>query len=119
MQKLYKMNACIIIFTEGHKNRCNSLTESYGLKKFIKKAIENRKESAIYRKIKEDYNTNHSFMIGDQIDRDILPAKEVGFITIYFPGGFQPKWNQHGSYKPDYTISSFSEIPTIISSYNS
>jgi hypothetical protein len=29
-------------------------------------------------------------MIGDQLDRDIGPAKEAGLRTIYFPGGFAP-----------------------------
>lgn len=54
-------------------------------------------------------------MIGDQLDRDIVPAKEAGLTTIYFPGGFQPKW-QSTEYEDfvDYWISAFDEAVTII-----
>jgi putative hydrolase of the HAD superfamily len=54
-------------------------------------------------------------MIGDQLDRDILPAKEAGLITIYLPGGFRPKWSPlAGGPHPDYEIASFWEAVDII-----
>jgi len=55
-------------------------------------------------------------MIGDQLDRDIAPAKAAGLITIYFPGGFQPKWQQRaeGEIKPDYRVQDFNQAVEVI-----
>ena len=54
-------------------------------------------------------------MVGDQLERDIRPAKEAGLRTIYFPGGFKPKWEaSSNNVHPDYQISSFAEVPAIV-----
>jgi ribonucleotide monophosphatase NagD (HAD superfamily) len=37
-------------------------------------------------------SNNPAIVIGDQLDRDIAPAKQAGLITVFFPGGFRPKW---------------------------
>ena len=31
-------------------------------------------------------------MIGDQIARDMAPAKAAGLTTVYVPGAFKPRW---------------------------
>jgi putative hydrolase of the HAD superfamily len=31
-------------------------------------------------------------MVGDQLDRDIAPAREAGIRTVLFPGTFEPSW---------------------------
>lgn len=115
LKQLHKMNATIIILTEGYEKRCNSLIKSFGLKDFFSDVIVNRKEIAIYKKILKENRNKKSFMIGDQLDRDVFPAMEAGFIAIYFPGGFQPKWiPNENSNRPDYQISSFEEVPSIV-----
>jgi putative hydrolase of the HAD superfamily len=54
-------------------------------------------------------------MIGDQLDRDIRPAKEAGLRTIYFPGGFRPGWEvDEQSVRPDFRIDRFDAVPTIV-----
>ncbi len=54
-------------------------------------------------------------MVGDQLDRDIGPAKEAGLTTIYFPGGFSPRWAPaEESVGPAFRVSSFAEVPEIV-----
>jgi putative hydrolase of the HAD superfamily len=57
-------------------------------------------------------------MIGDQLDRDIVPAMEADFLTIYFPGGFQPNWlDKYNGINPNHKINTYSEVPEILSQY--
>ena len=56
-----------------------------------------------------------AFMIGDQLDRDIAPAKAAGLITVYFPGGFRPKWTpDESSIGPDFKVSDFMQAAQIV-----
>jgi putative hydrolase of the HAD superfamily len=56
-----------------------------------------------------------AFMIGDQLDRDIAPAKAAGLETIYFPGGFRPSWTMDKAEAgPDHIIATFAEVPDIV-----
>lgn len=116
--RLYAMHLKIIILTEGHGKRCRSLLETYKLNKFVSEVVVDRKDIDLYKKILKAYATQKSFMIGDQMDRDIMPAKKAGFITIFFPGGFQPKWISNNDIScPNYQISSFKEVPEIMKTY--
>ena len=54
-------------------------------------------------------------MVGDQIDRDILPARDAGFRTALFPGRFRPKWTlQHAANSADIVIDDLSELEALI-----
>jgi hypothetical protein len=33
-------------------------------------------------------------MIGDQLDRDIVPAASAGYRTLYYPSAFLPRWHK-------------------------
>jgi hypothetical protein len=48
-------------------------------------------------------------MVGDQLDRDIEPAKAAGFVTAWFPGGFTPRWSSNRSDAADLQITNFDE----------
>lgn len=53
----------------------------------------------------------HAIMIGDRIDNDIIPAKELGMTTVWIKQGFGQYWTfTSQSEQPDYTISSLSEL---------
>ena len=32
-------------------------------------------------------------MVGDQLDRDIVPAREAGLLAVWVPSAFRPKWH--------------------------
>lgn len=54
-------------------------------------------------------------MIGDRIDNDILPAKELGFHTVWVKQGFNKFWSISGeAEQPEYTAHSLSGICDIL-----
>ena len=72
--------------------------------------------SQVYKRIKK-LGTEHDlfYMVGDQMDRDINFSKSEGYVTIYFPGGFSPRWsNKVQSPDADYVISNFQEAANIV-----
>jgi putative hydrolase of the HAD superfamily len=107
-----------MVVTEGHKKRCEELLRFYQLEKFFQSLLEAPKQIALYARLfKLHGGYDRRFMIGDQLDRDISPAKQAGYVTIYFPSGFVPKWSpDKEAMQPDYEICSFIKVPEIIRS---
>jgi len=106
----------MFVITEGSRLKAAQTLERLGLEQFFDKLIEGKKRPELYRRIlKLAGSPEHAFMVGDQLDRDIAPAKTAGLQTIYFPGGFAPKWApDEGVVRPDFRITSFAEIPDIV-----
>ena len=53
-------------------------------------------------------------MIGDRIDNDIVPAKQMGMKTVWIKQGVGKYWNIQGeSEAPEYEVNSLSEILSI------
>jgi HAD superfamily hydrolase (TIGR01662 family) len=58
---------------------------------------------------------NESVMIGDRLDNDIIPAKELGMKTIWIRQGFAVYQNPHLSdEQPDYTVDNLLELKKIL-----
>jgi 8-oxo-dGTP diphosphatase len=56
-----------------------------------------------------------SVMIGDRIDNDIIPAKEIGMKTIWIKQGFGKYWNiSNENERADYEVDSLEEILTAL-----
>ncbi len=50
-------------------------------------------------------------MIGDRVDNDIIPAKQLGMKTVRIRQGFGKYWNIQGEHEtPDYEADSLSEL---------
>jgi putative hydrolase of the HAD superfamily len=113
---LKKHNFPVIVVTEGVKEKVLNLLAFYNLIELIDRVIENQKNPVLYRRILRLMNDPQiAIMVGDQMDRDIAPAQEVGLIGVFIPGGFSPIWSaQKPSITPDFELKSFSEIPKII-----
>lgn len=57
----------------------------------------------------------HSVMIGDRIDNDIVPAKKLGMHTIWMKQGFGRFWNITGDEeKADYEVNSLAKLCEIL-----
>ncbi|MCR4883820.1 MAG: HAD family hydrolase [Clostridiales bacterium] len=55
-----------------------------------------------------------AFMIGDRIDNDIVPAKQMGMKTVRIKQGVGKYWNIQGECEtPDYEVNSLSELLSI------
>ena len=59
--------------------------------------------------------SDNAIMIGDRIDNDIIPAKNLGFHTIWIKQGFGQYWNiTKEDETPDYTVQNLSELCDIL-----
>jgi putative hydrolase of the HAD superfamily len=106
----------LFVITEGSRLKAEQSLQRLGLMAFFDRLIEGKKRPELYRRIlKLAGSPATAFMIGDQLDRDIEPARAAGLQTIYFPGGFAPKWTpDENTVRPDYRITSFAEVPAIV-----
>ena len=113
---LSKAKATVLIITEGARARIERTTAGFGLTDHVTRIVEGAKRPDLYRRVLRLTNgADAAFMIGDQLDRDIAPAKAAGVETIYFPGGFQPRWLPGiDTVGPDHVIASFDEVPGIV-----
>ncbi|MBZ9803385.1 HAD family hydrolase [Mesorhizobium sp. ES1-6] len=116
LHTLKDLGALLLIVTEGAKVKVQRNADLLELTSFFDRIIEGRKTSDLYKRILSLIGPRaRAFMIGDQLDRDIAPAAAAGLETIYFPGGFRPRWTpDEASVQPDHLISSFDQVPAIV-----
>ncbi len=113
---LHKRGVLIVVATEGKADRCHEILTHYSLASYVIEVVEGRKTATLFADIATRHgNPAWRFVVGDQLDRDIVPGSAAGYRTIYFPGNFTPKWEQNDTTKPDFTVSSFAEVCHIIS----
>lgn len=101
----------VLVLTEGAIDRVRGTAEAAGLIGHFDRIIEAPKHPRLFARVRRLTGApDRAFMVGDQLDRDIAPAKAAGLTTIYFPGGFTPRWApDEGEIGPDYRISSFAD----------
>jgi putative hydrolase of the HAD superfamily len=106
----------LLVITEGGRDRVLRIAGSHHLTDYFDRVIDAPKSSRLYtRALRLLGRPKMAFMVGDQLNRDILPAKQAGLTTVYFPGGFRPKWEpETQTIRPDFQIDSFAEVPLII-----
>lgn len=116
LEALRAANCLLLVVTEGARAKAEKTAKHLGLDGLVGRIIEGPKRPELYRRVVRLTGTpKRAFMIGDQLDRDIAPAKEAGLDTIYFPGGFRPRWSPEESLvKPGHRIQSFAEVPSIV-----
>ena len=109
----------LIIASEGGRGTCAKRLSHYGLCSFVDEIHDIRKSPEAFRELSLlfEAETRTRICIGDQLDRDILFAKEAGFVTVYFPGTFVPSWAPRvEDVKPDFTVKSFDGLINIADS---
>jgi putative hydrolase of the HAD superfamily len=113
---LRESGCTIFVITEGARDRILRIAQDHRLVGLIDRVIEAPKSAQVYtRALKLIKQPVNAFMVGDQLDRDIGPAKAAGLTTIYFPGGFRPRWEPaEAAVRPEYRIESFSDVPDIV-----
>ncbi|NYF30665.1 HAD family hydrolase [Sphingopyxis sp. JAI108] len=116
LRRLIAEGATVLIISEGDAAKVERNAERLGLRGHFTRIVEGVKRPDLYRRILRLTGTPPTaFMIGDQLDRDIAPAKTAGLRTIYYPGGFQPRWTPEvEAIRPDHIITNFSEVPAIV-----
>ncbi|WP_343609771.1 HAD family hydrolase [Novosphingobium sp.] len=117
LRALNEAGVRLLIISEGSKRRVEETAARHGLLSQFERVIEGRKRPELYRRIlSASRAVGRAFMIGDQLDRDVLPAKAAGLETIHFPGNFQPRWSLSlPASAADHVVHDFSLVPSIIS----
>lgn len=116
LEALRAADCVVLIVTEGPRAKVEETTKSLALHNLITRIIEGPKRPELYQRVLRLMGApKRAFMVGDQLDRDIAPAKAAGLETIYFPGGFQPRWAPDEAHvRPDHVIGTFAEVPDIV-----
>ena len=93
--------------------------ESYGLMKYIQLVVASAEEGVTKpdKRIfdialkRAGCSPSEAVMIGDRVDNDIIPAKEMGTMTIWVRQGFGKYWTiSDESEKADFAVDNLSEL---------
>jgi putative hydrolase of the HAD superfamily len=116
LDRLLEGGSEVLIVTESAEAKATATADRLGLRGHFTRIIEGKKRPDLYKRVlRLTRSEGPAFMVGDQLDRDIAPAKEAGLATIYFPSGFKPKWMpDEAEVRPDFKIESFAEVPPIV-----
>lgn len=116
LDRLLRADCTVLVVTESAGAKVSATAERLGLTGHFTRIIEGKKRPKLYERVMRlTHSPERAFMVGDQLDRDIAPAKAAGLVTIYFPGGFKPKWMpDEAKVSPDFKIESFAEVPGIV-----
>jgi putative hydrolase of the HAD superfamily len=116
LDRLLASGCTVLIVTESAEAKVAATAQSLGLTGHFTRIIEGKKRPELYERVTRLTRSSMTgFMIGDQLDRDVAPAKQAGLTTIYFPGGFKPRWMpDEAEVRPDFKIESFAQVPDIV-----
>jgi putative hydrolase of the HAD superfamily len=103
----------LVCLTEGAKSKAAQRLGAAGLTRYFCRLVEARKTERLFLSLQR-LSRESLLMVGDQLSKDIFPAKAAGLLTVYFPGGFRPKWENDVANEPDWTIESFVELSKIV-----
>lgn len=105
------------VVSEGRREIIEQALVDHGLQSVPDKLIVAAKSPELFERLRKMIPAD-AFCIcaGDQLDRDIVPAKQAGFQTAYFPGGFQPTWTDKDLTRhADVVIEDFRELLPLFS----
>jgi putative hydrolase of the HAD superfamily len=116
LEALQTAHCLVLIVSEGARAKVEKTTKRLGLDGLIARIVEGPKRPELFRRLLRLIGApTHAFMIGDQLDRDVAPAKAAGLGTIHFPGGFRPRWTMdQAEASPDHVIATFADVPCIV-----
>jgi putative hydrolase of the HAD superfamily len=116
LKRLHASGALILVLTEGNRGRVLRTASEYGLVASFDRVIELPKVARLYERVlRLTGRPKQSFMVGDQLQRDIAPAKAAGLTTIYIPGRFRPRWEpDEDAVGPSYRVERFDQAAEII-----
>jgi putative hydrolase of the HAD superfamily len=117
LEKIHHLGIPIAVVTEGSSETCRLRLRHWGLESFVAHVISAPKSPELFMRVANllGVTPNQCYVIGDQLDRDIAPARQIGASTVYFPGGFTPRWAPSvDAVKPDFTIHTFDEVVSIV-----
>ncbi len=121
--RLRNRNLATVLFSEGKAERLDPvmLTHNFKEKSYFDEIVIGQKSPESFKKaaqtvsFENEGNAPIVVVVGDSLKRDIQPANEAGFVTVYIPGGFQgnekPKLINE---EPNFTIRNIYQLLPIL-----
>jgi len=116
LKRLRTSGALILVLTEGSRDRVTRTASEHGLEDYIDRIIEAPKTKRLYERVlRLTGRAGRAFMIGDQLQRDIVPAQSAGLRTIYVPSRFRPRWETAAeTVVPSHCVQRFDEAVDVV-----
>lgn len=86
----------LFVMTEGRIEKQKRLLDLHGLLGFFEGVWEMTKERGQFDRVVSKFADARVVVVGDQPDRDIIPAKAAGCSTVLVPSRFKPSWQTAG-----------------------
>jgi putative hydrolase of the HAD superfamily len=100
----------LYVVTEGTQERIAKTLSHYGLLEQVSQILSATKTVTLYKRLKTLAGGSGVAMIGDQLDRDVIPACEAGLASIWIPSAFTPEWTDTShSLRASYVAATFLE----------
>lgn len=99
----------VFVMTEGKIDHQRRSLSEHGLAQFVLSIGEMRKTATQFERLRHRFKQAEVVVIGDQLDRDIVPARRAGCRTVLVPSRFKPRWNVEGSQAADHIASTLLE----------
>jgi len=84
----------VYVMTEGKIDLQKSILSTHHLENYVDGVWELTKTIAQFDRLMRKFQPATVVVIGDQPDRDIVPAHAAGCITALIPSKFKPRWQQ-------------------------
>ena len=104
LRTLHALGSRIIVVTEGAADRINTTLCHYELSSLMYSVVEARKSSSLFSEIRNAHTCSNYWAVGDQLDRDVIPAIAAGFQGIFIEGGFTPRWHPDVRHDGEYIV---------------
>lgn len=82
----------LFVMTEGRIEKQKRILELHGLLGSFEGVWEMTKERSQFDRVVSRFAGSRIVVVGDQPDRDIVPAKAAGCWTVLVPSRFKPSW---------------------------
>jgi putative hydrolase of the HAD superfamily len=116
LERLHVLKYPVHVITEASVEKCTRLLRHHNIAEYVESVESVSKNEQYFLLLRRQLPTEDlAWVVGDQLTRDILPARSAGFRTAYFPGSFQPKWELPIALDPDIMqVATFAVVPTIM-----
>lgn len=92
LQAASDRNISMFVLTEGRVEKQRSTIEAHQLGGYFSGVWEVKKDREQFERMCRRFDGASVVVIGDQPDRDIVPAKQAGCTAVLVPSRFRPSW---------------------------
>lgn len=116
LQSLHALKYPVHVITETNAERCALLLQHHNIAEYVESVDSVRKNEGYFQNLKRQLPSNAvAWVVGDQLTRDIIPARSAGFRTIYFPSSFSPRWEESSDVDSgSIQIITFADVPVVV-----